>query len=78
VIIRKIENKGDFITLHVSYAVRYEGWHVGTIVDTDNPEVGRKYGYRTKDAENLYHPDVPKKYDGKASLKDKVIQLFKF
>ncbi len=78
VIIRKIENKGDFITLHISCAVRYEGWHVGTVVDTENPEAGRKYGYRTRDAERLYHPDVLGKYDGKASIKDKKLKLFKF
>ena len=79
VAIRKIENKGDFITLHISCAVPYESWHVGTMVDTDNPEAGRMYGYRTRDAERLYHPDVLKKYDGKTStFKDKIIKLFKF
>ncbi|QTA80670.1 Uncharacterized protein dnl_29810 [Desulfonema limicola] len=62
VIIRKLENNDNFITVSVSCSVRYEGWHVGTIVDTENPEAGRKFGYRTKDAAQLYHPDVLKKY----------------
>ncbi len=63
VIIRNLENKGDFLTLSISCPIRYEGWHVGTIVDTENPEAGCKYGYRTKDAKKLYHPDVLKEID---------------
>lgn len=79
VIIRKIENKGDFFTLHVSCGVGYEGCHIGTVVDTENPESGRKYGYRTRDAEKLYHPSVLKNYDGKTLFfKDKLRNLFKF
>ena len=78
VIIRKIEDKGDYLTLHINCAVSYEGWHVGTIVDTNNSEAGQKYGYRTRDAEMLYHPDVLKKYNGKPSFIEKIMKLFKF
>lgn len=56
-IVRKIL-KGDVVTLSVSCSVSYEGWRVGTIVDSNDPEAGRKYGYRTRDAKHLYHPDV--------------------
>lgn len=47
VTIRKIEDKGKYLTLSINCPVRYEGWHVGTIVDTENPDSDRKYGYRT-------------------------------
>jgi hypothetical protein len=63
VIIRKIA-KGEVTTLSVSCSVSYEGWHVGTVVDTNNPDAGRKYGYRTRDAKQLYHPEVLRKYEG--------------
>jgi len=76
VIIRKIE-KGELITLSISCSVSYEGWHVGTIVDTENPEAGQKYGYRTRDAKELYHPDVLNG-DNKPSIKDKLKDLIKF
>ncbi len=67
IIIRKLEKKGAVLTLSISCPVRYEGWHVGTIVDTDHPESGRKFGYRTKDAKRLYHSDVLKGNDGSNS-----------
>ncbi|MBF0227870.1 MAG: hypothetical protein HQK76_20680 [Desulfobacterales bacterium] len=50
--------KGTVLTIVVDRSISYFNWHKGTIVDTENSEAGRKFGYRTRDAQRLYHPSV--------------------
>ncbi|MFH2047409.1 MAG: hypothetical protein ABIK92_19955 [Pseudomonadota bacterium] len=50
--------KGPVSTIVVDQSISSINWHQGTIVDTENPEAGRKFGYRTRDAQRLYHPSV--------------------
>jgi hypothetical protein len=52
--------RGPVSTLVVDKPIRYFNWHQGTIVDTENPEAGYEYGYKQRDAQYLYHPDVLK------------------
>ncbi|NQT39515.1 MAG: hypothetical protein HQ581_18610 [Planctomycetes bacterium] len=40
----------------------YEGWHEGSILDTNDLESGRKYGYGGA-GKLLYHPDALKALD---------------
>lgn len=57
--VRSVRRESDKIVIRCQPSVWYDGWHEGSVLDTDDLKSGLKYGFGGA-GQLLYHPDALK------------------